>query len=85
MDASSAFQPYVGASLNYTIFVDEEFTDANKQAGLTDLELDNSLGLTAQLGADYKIKDKWHINASVIQLAQRDNLLILNGSKHAKP
>jgi outer membrane protein len=65
MDASSAFQPYVGAGLNYTIFFDEEFTSANKAAGLTDLELDNSLGLTAQLGADYKINDKWHVNASV--------------------
>jgi outer membrane protein len=65
MDASSALQPYVGAGLNYTIFFDEEFTGANKLAGLTNLELDNSFGLTAQLGADYKINHKWHINASV--------------------
>lgn len=65
MDASSAFQPYLGAGLNYTIFFDEEFTGANRRAGLTDLELDNSFGLTAQLGADYKINDKWHMNASV--------------------
>lgn len=65
LDASSAFQPYVGAGVNFTIFFDEEFTSANKAAGLADLELDNSFGLTAQLGADYKIDDKWHVNASV--------------------
>jgi len=65
MDPSSAFQPYVGAGVNFTIFFDEKFTNANDAAGLTDLELDNSFGLTAQLGADYIIDDKWHVNASV--------------------
>jgi outer membrane protein len=65
LDASSKFQPYVGAGVNFTIFFDEEFTAANDGAGLTDLDLDNSFGLTAQLGADYHIDDKWHVNASV--------------------
>ena len=64
-DASSAFQPYVGAGLNYTIFFDEEFTDANEDAGLDDLSLDNSFGLSAQIGMDYQIDKDWHINASV--------------------
>ena len=64
-DASSAFQPYVGAGINYTIFFDEEFTDANEDAGLDDLSLDNSFGLSAQLGMDYQIDKDWHINASV--------------------
>ena len=65
MDASSAFQPYVGAGVNFTIIFDEEFTSANENAGLSDLDLDNSFGLTAQIGADYKIDDQWHLNASV--------------------
>jgi outer membrane protein len=65
LDAASAFQPYVGAGLNYTIIFDEEFTGANKSAGLSKLDLDNSFGLTAQIGADYKIDNKWHVNASV--------------------
>ncbi|MBF7074682.1 outer membrane beta-barrel protein [Glaciecola sp. MH2013] len=64
-DASSAFQPYVGAGLNFTIFFDEEFTSANRAAGLSDLELDSSFGLTAQVGADYIIDDQWHVNASL--------------------
>jgi outer membrane protein len=65
MDSASAFQPYVGAGLNFTIFFDEEFTSANKDAGFSDLDLDSSFGLTAQVGADYKLDDKWHVNASV--------------------
>jgi outer membrane protein len=64
-DASSKFQPYVGAGLNYTIFFDEEFTSANDAAGLTDLSLDNSFGLAAQVGADYMLNDKWFINGSI--------------------
>lgn len=65
LDASSAFQPYVGAGVNFTIFFDEEFTDANKAAGLSKLDLDNSFGVTAQIGADYILDDQWHLNASV--------------------
>lgn len=64
-DASSKFQPYVGAGLNYTIFFDEEFTSANDAAGLKDLSLDNSFGLAAQVGVDYMLNDKWFINGSI--------------------
>ncbi|RDV24750.1 outer membrane protein OmpW [Alteromonas aestuariivivens] len=64
-DPASAFQPYLGAGVNYTIFFDEEFTAANTDAGLADLELDNSLGLSAQVGADWVLNNKWHINGSV--------------------
>ncbi len=64
-DASSKFQPYVGAGLNYTIFFDEEFTNANDQAGLKDLSLDNSFGLAAQFGLDYMINENWFANGSV--------------------
>lgn len=64
-DSAAVFQPYVGAGLNYTLFFDEEFTSTNKQAGFTDLSLDNSLGLSAQAGFDYMLDADWHINASV--------------------
>lgn len=65
MDGSQAFQPYVGLGVNYTIFFDEEFTAANEEAGFADLDHDNSFGLSAQIGADFAIDEKWHINASV--------------------
>lgn len=64
-DPSSALQPYVGVGLNYTIIFDEEFTPANDAIGLTDLSLDNSFGLAAQLGVDYMLNDKWFLNGSV--------------------
>lgn len=65
LDGASSFQPYVGAGVNYTIFFDEDFTAANQTAGFNNLDLDASFGLTAQVGADFKIDKKWHVNASV--------------------
>lgn len=64
MDSSSAFQPYVGLGLNYTTFFDEEFKGSNKTA-FRGLELKDSWGLAAQLGADYRINDNWSVNAAV--------------------
>ncbi|WP_111979603.1 OmpW/AlkL family protein [Algibacillus agarilyticus] len=63
-DTNSALKPYVGAGLNYTIFFDEEFEAAPKSLGLSDLELDGSFGYSVQIGADYLLNDKWHVNAS---------------------
>lgn len=63
-DPSSSFQPYVGAGVNYTVFFDEEFTSANANAGFSDLDLDDSIGLSLQVGFDYALNDKWLINGS---------------------
>jgi len=62
-DASSKFRPYVGAGINFTVFFDTEFNDTT---GLKDLDLSNSVGLAAQVGIDYKINEKWLVNASVM-------------------
>ncbi|WP_026377082.1 OmpW family outer membrane protein [Aestuariibacter salexigens] len=64
-DSASKFQPYVGAGLNYTLFFDEDFTSANQSAGLSDLSLDNSFGIAAQIGADYMFSDEWFLNGSI--------------------
>jgi len=64
-DGDAAFQPYVGIGLNYTTFFDEEFTDDNEALGFSDLELDDSFGLSAQLGFDYKFSEKIVFNASI--------------------
>ena len=63
-NTNSAFKPYLGVGLNYTIFFSEDFTSTYSDAGFSDLELDGSFGLAAQVGADYHFNDKWHINAS---------------------
>lgn len=64
-DPSRAFQPYLGAGINYTVFFDEKFTSENSAAGLDNLSLSNSFGLAAQIGADFKINDTWFVNAAL--------------------
>ncbi|SEL36055.1 outer membrane protein [Colwellia chukchiensis] len=64
-DSNSAFKPYLGLGLNYTIFFKEKFSTAPKSLGLSNLKLDGSFGLSAQIGADYQLDEKWSLNASV--------------------
>lgn len=70
-NAGSAFRPYVGAGLNYTIFFSENLTNEANAAfnglGLTggNVELDDSWGVALQVGADYNISGNWWLNGSV--------------------
>lgn len=59
---SSAFTPFVGAGINYTIFWDEKTTGA--LAG-TNLSLDDSWGYALEAGVDYDINEKWMVSAQV--------------------
>ncbi|MGI9238825.1 MAG: OmpW/AlkL family protein [Woeseiaceae bacterium] len=61
-DTEGTFNPYVGAGLNYTLFFDEETT--GPLTG-TSLKLDDSLGLAAQLGADFDVSEKMYVNFDV--------------------
>ena len=63
-DTGSAFKPYIGAGINYTIFFDNSFSDTYAKAGFSDLELDNSFGYAVQVGLDYDLSDNWSVNAS---------------------
>ncbi|WP_154116813.1 outer membrane protein OmpW [Vibrio cincinnatiensis] len=63
-EANSTFRPYVGAGVNYTNFFDEKFNSTGKNAGLSDLKLDDSWGLAANVGFDYMLDDNWFFNAS---------------------
>ncbi|MCP5195022.1 MAG: outer membrane beta-barrel protein [Pseudomonadales bacterium] len=70
----NGWQPYVGMGVNYTIFFDEK-TDQQLNDTLaaiigsdpksTDLNLDNSFGLSAQAGMDIPLGKHWAINAAV--------------------
>ena len=72
MEASSAFQPYVGIGVNYTAFFDEGVSsDLEAAFGSGDLELDDSIGLAAQVGFDYAIDEHWLLNASVWYIRSR--------------
>ncbi|MEZ9652810.1 outer membrane protein OmpW [Vibrio lentus] len=63
--ANSEFRPYVGAGINYTVFFDESLNQGAKDLGLSDLSLDDSWGLAANIGMDYMINEDWFLNASV--------------------
>lgn len=58
-DTAGKFNPYVGAGLNFTIFFDEDTKGA--LAG-QDLDLDDSIGLAAQIGADFELSDTMFLN-----------------------
>jgi outer membrane protein len=67
MANDSKWQPYLGIGLNYTLFTKESTSSAinDSVAGASNLKVDNSTGLAAQLGLDYKLNDKWLVNAVV--------------------
>jgi outer membrane protein len=65
MDSQSAFQPYVGLGINYTIFFDEDLSSRQKDNGFSNLELDDSWGLSYQVGMDYMLSDNLLLNAQV--------------------
>ncbi len=66
MSSDSAFQPYVGIGLNYTIFFDEEATTSfEAAAGESSVDLDDSFGFAFQLGCDFAISDNLVLNAAI--------------------
>ena len=55
----SRFTPYLGLGINYTRFFSEKTTGILEG---TDLKLDASWGLAAQVGVDIDINDNWFVN-----------------------
>ena len=65
LDGSSAFQPYVGAGINYTWFFDTELSSEAESKGFSGLDMKDSWGLAAQVGMDYMLTDNIMLNAQV--------------------
>ena len=73
MPSGSKFQPYVGVGVNYTNFFEEKTTQtltdtyATLASGVdrTDIELDDSFGLAAEIGLDYMVTDTIGVNAAI--------------------
>lgn len=65
LDNTSAWQPYVGAGLNYTHFFSESLSSGAKDMGFSSLSLDNSWGYALEAGMDYKLTDNIYLNAAV--------------------
>ncbi|WP_213941549.1 OmpW family outer membrane protein [Pseudomonas sp. dw_612] len=65
LDAKSAFQPYVGAGINYTWIYDEHVGSEAQANGFSNFKAKNSWGMAFQVGADYMITDNIMINAQM--------------------
>lgn len=61
-------RPYAGIGINYTIFYDEDASESLDGAlggGGTTLNLENSFGFSAQVGADIAVSQNWFVNLDV--------------------
>ena len=73
LDAASAFRPYVGAGLTYAKFYKAKSTTAlsaltgGTPANPTTLSVDSKLAATLQLGASYRIDERWFVDATVLR------------------
>lgn len=54
--------PYVGAGINYTIFFDEDLPAGSP---LLDIDYEESFGGALQAGVDYRLNDRWFLNADL--------------------
>lgn len=62
MHSTAALQPYVGVGVNYTTFFEEKTSGALE--GL-DIELDDSVGVAAEIGLDYMLSEQFGLNAAI--------------------
>ena len=64
--ADATWRPYLGLGLTYAYFRDARPTSTlNAILGPTTMEVDGRFGLTPQIGAIYRINDRWFIDTSV--------------------
>jgi outer membrane protein len=68
-----AFKPYVGLGVNYTIF-----SSRKNIGGIASVEA-SSIGLAAQVGADYMLNKNWSLNLDV-KYVQMDTDVMINGT-----
>jgi len=64
-DLNNAIQPYLGLGVNYTIFFNENASsDLTSALGKSDVSLDNSWGISPQIGFDYQLNSDWFVNGA---------------------
>ncbi len=72
----NGFKPYVGAGINYTIFLNEDAPGGT----VTSIDYQNSLGWALQVGADYMLNEHWLVNVDVKKLFLNTDVSINNGA-----
>lgn len=65
--STNTWRPFVGVGVNYTNFDKRTSTAAGNalNGGPTRIEVDDSWGLAAQVGLDYRINERWSIHTSL--------------------
>lgn len=62
----ATWQPYAGVGINYTTFFEEKVSSgAKSQLGASNLSLDDSYGVAAEVGVDWHVDQHWLVNASI--------------------
>lgn len=70
----SAFKPYVGVGVNYTVFFNEK-----AKGGFTSFDLKDSFGVALQVGFDYMLDKNWGINFDVKKIFLEPKVKVNNG------
>ncbi|WP_295854508.1 OmpW family outer membrane protein [uncultured Xylophilus sp.] len=76
-EPTSRLRPFVGLGVNYTKFDKRTSTAAGNglNGGPTRIELEDSWGLAAQAGLDYKINERWSIHGSLATARVKTHLV----------
>ncbi len=72
-----AWQPYVGAGVNYTHFFDDELPAGGP---VTAISYEDSWGGALQAGFDYRLDDHWSLNVDVRKVWISSDVTILAGA-----
>jgi outer membrane protein len=76
------FRPFVGLGINYTRFYDAESSASGNLAsgGPTKIELSDSWGPAAQVGARYKLAENWSVIGTIAVARVKSDLTATTGS-----
>ena len=72
------FSPYVGAGINYLIVADHK---TGRSAN--DVSYSNEFGYAFQVGVDYRINDRWSVNADIKKVFVETDIHVNNGTIRA--
>ncbi|MFZ6657158.1 OmpW/AlkL family protein [Undibacterium sp. TJN19] len=85
-EATNTWRPFVGLGFNYTQFFDAKSTAIGNIAtgGPTKIDLKDSFGLAGQAGINYRINDRWSVNASIAAAKVKSDMTATTGSIERK-
>lgn len=77
---NATIRPYAGLGVNYSYFYDGKLGAALLANGATDINYDDSFGLSAQAGADFDINKNWFVNLDLKYVQINTTATIVGGN-----